>query len=522
MKKALALVLALVLALSMAVSAFALDVVTLKPADNTTAKLIDISDPKYQLGQDEDYGTKYLVGPEGGKFYVTLDGSVEYKSIEVTANGIVDAKLVEYDPETMTGAKTEYVVTVDGEEYEIDFNDLKDSKAIVSVLGKKDTIATSMINFVLSQDSTLKALKNAVLKDGKTLEEAVPAVFSGLELKDVIIDAGETSYKYVKALANALNDVYKTSRFNVTNINEEYVYVIELTVEENYSAAYKTGSVKVTADEVIGEDARGRDITKAVSGTIAIVSDVAIFEYEEVKWAANKATNALVVGDFEGYSDYLTSLDGYGEDYDEDELRYDAASVVSTTAFRAIEGKDLTVDANDYVYVTLKEIAAGQKGVNFANYIKVTDWEDDDEDEEWDENEEDVKAIGFGFYGDQVVKGEFEIVVELPIDWYDLRELFGEKVEEDDIISYYLVNENGEVVTGKKVDYMIADIDELVEFTIEGKNKELGQYEIVLEVPAEEVEGEQNPNTGAESVVGVVAALAVVSLATAAAVSLKK
>ena len=51
--------------------------------------------------------------------------------------------------------------------------------------------------------------------------------------------------------------------------------------------------------------------------------------------------------------------------------------------------------------------------------------------------------------------------------------------------------------------------------------QKLGQYKVVLEVPAAEV-GEANPNTGAESVVGVVAALAVVSVATAAAVSLKK
>ena len=68
---------------------------------------------------------------------------------------------------------------------------------------------------------------------------------------------------------------------------------------------------------------------------------------------------------------------------------------------------------------------------------------------------------------------------------------------------------------------MTADLTEDVEFTVKGENAKLGQYKVVLEVPAAEA-GEANPNTGAEAVVGVVAALAVVSVATAAAVSLKK
>ena len=68
---------------------------------------------------------------------------------------------------------------------------------------------------------------------------------------------------------------------------------------------------------------------------------------------------------------------------------------------------------------------------------------------------------------------------------------------------------------------MTADLTENVKFVVEGENQKLGYYTLTLEVPANE-SGEANPNTGAESVVGVVAALAVVSVATAAAVSLKK
>ena len=124
----------------------------------------------------------------------------------------------------------------------------------------------------------------------------------------------------------------------------------------------------------------------------------------------------------------------------------------------------------------------------------------------------------------KTVKGKYEINIDLDCDWYDLRECFGIKIEEEDIITYYIVDEDGTVVGGKEVDYMTADINENVEFTITGENDKLGQYSIVLEVPASESgsDAEENPNTGAESVVGAVAALAVVSAAAAAAVSFKK
>ena len=268
---------------------------------------------------------------------------------------------------------------------------------------------------------------------------------------------------------------------------------------------------------------------EAHSGTLHFINDVSIFEYEEVKYAVeNNADGVTLALGSGGYSDYWTDEYGYDDfdnEYDEEFLRIDrGALVVSTTAFRAIEGKDLTLDvlANDdmEISVTLKEVAKGQKGVNFFAWNDA-EFEDKDEDGKKDLNE-DWTSLSFGFKGDQVVKGAFAIDVVLPIDYYELREMFGEKVEEDDIISYYVVNQNNEVVKTIKVDYMTYDPTETVEFTIEGENEKLGWYTLALDVPAAEVEGEENPNTGAESVVGVVAALAVVSVATAAAVSLKK
>ena len=326
------------------------------------------------------------------------------------------------------------------------------------------------------------------------------------------IETSGLTYDVAKDLAKQFNNEKEVTYYGVKMLSN--VNVIEITIEDNYTAHYTEGSVVVEA--TLNK--------KAYKGDIVTINDVTIFEYEEVKWtAANfEDEKALVVGEG-GYSDYATAEDGYSKklaEYDETLLRKAKdAAVVSTTAFRAIEGEDLLV-LSAGMKVVLKDIVKGQKGVNFKGYYKEA-FVDENLDGKFDMDKENLTAIEFGFYGDQVVKGAYEIAIELEYDWYELRELFGLKVEEDDIISYYLVDENGKVVGGKEVDYMTADLTEDAEFTIKGENDTLGQYKLVLDVPAAEV-GEANPNTGAESVVGVVAALAVVSVATAAAVSLKK
>ncbi len=329
------------------------------------------------------------------------------------------------------------------------------------------------------------------------------------------IETAGLTYAQAKEYAKQFNNEKKVSYYGVkmlTNVN-----VIKVVVADNYTAHYTEGDIKITA--TLDDE--------PYKGVVYFVNDVVIFEYEELKWtAANfKKEAELVVGQ-DGYSDYKFD-ESYGVEYDEDNLRVnEGAAVVSTTAFRAIEGKNLAIAALENsiatIDVVLSEIAAGQKGVNFKAYAKAADFVDEDENYLWTPYEEDLIALGLGFYGDQVIKGEYEINVVLDWTYYDLREMFGKRVEEEDIINYYIVDEKGNVVKTLKVDYMTAPINDAVEFTLEGSNEALGQYEIVLDVAAAEVEGEANPNTGAESVVGVVAALAVVSVATAAAVSLKK
>ncbi|MBQ7938562.1 MAG: hypothetical protein IJ283_08760 [Oscillospiraceae bacterium] len=324
----------------------------------------------------------------------------------------------------------------------------------------------------------------------------------------VVNGKGETispNCTWVRAneLAKQFNDDHKTTEYGVKP--EVDVVLIELVIADNYSASYKEGTLKVTAKE---KNAEGKWVD--VAGKWTIIRDVTIFEYEEVKYSAANDV-ALVAEKGTGYSDYKTALNGYGTKYDSAALRNDQfATVVSTTAFRAIEGKDLTVAADANNYVTIYDVAKGQKGVNFELYgfDKMYDaagnflgWE-------------------FGFYGDQVVASDFVITLKPQITYYELRESFGIKVEEDDIITYYLTKD-GKVAQEITVDYMTVDLSKNIELELKGSNTTLGQYELVLAVDAA-ADVEENPNTGAESVVGVVAALAVVSVATAAAVSLKK
>ena len=462
MKKALALVLALVLALSMAVSAFAVPLknLTLVPeaaAKTTNIPLVDVTT-----------GEWYIDLSKGGTYYFALTDA-KWFDIELTTNGNVTAELVEYDPATMN---------IEGLEVQFDIVDRK---------GNVDT-------YICNAND---------------------------------IDAYKAAVKY----ADDKNAPLKAEEYSVklhTNVN-----IVKFVVEDNYTAHYTEGLITIKAKLENAE----KKVENYV-GYVTIINDAIIFEYEEVKYTASKFDKeaALLCGD-KGYSDWYTAEDGYskvfGADYSYKENRQkDYATVVSTTAFRAIEGEDLAVVAyggnvqkvntaiKANVSVELYDIVKGQKGVNFAAYTDVT-FTDTIKNFVLDVEKEALESINFGFKGDQVVKGAYEITFALDLDWYDLRELFGVKVEEDDIISYYLVDENGKVVGGKEVDYMTAALTEDAEFTIKGSNSALGQYKLVLEVPAAEV-GEANPNTGAEAVVGVVAALAVVSVATAAAVSLKK
>ena len=461
MKKALALVLALVLALSMAVSAFATlsDVVNLESIEPGEAALIPVV--------LTDLDTPVLHTYVGGTYYVAIEapaGKV-YSDIAVSATGCASASIVTFDPEV-------YKVV--------------------------DNNGTDALTY-----------KVVAYEGGKV----VPTTYVNLTYK-AAVEAKET-----------LDKADKTTVFKV--VCEQNITIVKLVVEHNFTASYKTGDLKVTAKET---DLATKKVTN-VGAKWSIVNDVIAFGYEAVKEAAlyNEDGEALLAGGA-GYSIYNTQ-GTYGSDKQDkvEAVRTAGAYVVPTTSFRAIEGKDLTVAADAGNYVTIKNVAAGQKGVNFA-FSKWAKYNEDGYNVVTEARtiaalglDPTVAYVEFGFYGDQVIKSDFEIVLTPDMNWFELREMFEVELEEEDIVTYYILKD-GKVIDSITVDYMTADYNEDIELVIKGSNSTLGWYTIALEVPAEEVETETeaNPNTGAESVVGVVAALAVVSLASAAAVSLKK
>lgn len=458
MKKIVALVLALMMVLSLGVSALALEEIKLDQVETTDdgTKLIKFANTVDFVGEGK---VLYTNGPHGGVAYFVIN-TTGLKDVKATySNDSVKAEIIDYNPETMEWVK--------GSAYNVT---RKDGKDIGEWLTKSTTI-----------DWT------------KCVDE----------------EGSEGHYEWVTYVAKTLNKEFKTTQFVVKCTSE--IKVLKLTVAANYSASFTEGTVKITATRVADK--------KTVYNEMKFVNDITIFAYEYVKSAAENKY-ALELFDV-GYSDYETYLNGYKTP---DTAQRTGARVISTTAFRAIEGKDITVNVhpseNDNIAtnanVTIYNVAAGQKGVNFEYYEKTvkeatsTALAVDGAD----------RKVTFGFYGDQVVKSKFTINFDLDWTYFDLREFFGKKVEEQDIVTYYIIKD-GKVLKEVKVDYMTVDYNDTVKLSIDGENTTLGRYEIAVKVPAEN-KGETNPNTGAESVLGVVAAVAVVSVAAAAAVSLKK
>lgn len=461
MKKIVALVLALMMVLSLGVSALALTEIKLDQVEVTEdgTKLIKFQDTVSFIGDPAK--VLYTNGPHGGVAYFVLN-TTGLKDVKATySNDAVKAEIIDYDPEKM-----EYV---DGADWAV------------------------------------------VRKDGKAIDEWLNDANNGIDWSKCV-ESGKGNYDWCKYVAKTLNKYFKTTQFVVKTTSE--IKVLKLTVAANYSASFTEGNVKVSALRVADK--------KTVYTEMKFVNDITIFAYEYVKSAA-EYDYALELFDT-GYSDYETYLAGYKTP---DTAQRPGSRVISTTAFRAIEGKDITVNVyptpkeNDErvaksADVTIYNVAAGQKGVNFEYYEKEVKEATSTALAVDGEN----RKVEFGFYGDQVVKSKFTVNFDLDWTYFELREFFGKKVEEQDIVTYYILKD-GKVLKEVKVDYMTVDYNDTVKLSIDGENTTLGQYAIAVKVPAEN-KGEQNPNTGAESVMGVVAAVAVVSVAAAAAVSLKK
>ena len=285
------------------------------------------------------------------------------------------------------------------------------------------------------------------------------------------------SYDQALKIAEKLNTENRTTAYKVKC--DQYMYVAKITVPQNYGVSYKSGTYKITAS------IDGKAYTSA---EYTVVSDVSIFEYEYLKYSAGDEHALSVQGEnARGYSDYLTAKYGYSY-----EKAYDNQSptVISTTAFRAIRGKMLNVQCGNNVLIEISEISESQKGVNFI-FSNPNGKEE--------ENNTQKKAANYSltFYGTQQIMSDYKITWDLGCSYFELREKFKIKLEENDVITYY-ITKNGEYFDEFTVDYANADYNDEVVITINGEaGTTLGAYRITTVKPAEKVETEENPNTGA-------------------------
>ena len=262
-------------------------------------------------------------------------------------------------------------------------------------------------------------------------------------------------------------------------VPEQYLYIAEFTVNANYGASFVEGSFEIRAIDVES----GKHLS---TGKQTVIRDVVFFDYENVK-SAVKYDYALKLGD-KGYSDYNSYKEGYiGADVDY------GATCISKSAFRAIAGKQLSIELNPTDKLVMS-VVEGQNSINLSNYFTV---------------DNKAKTIKFGFYGSPIIADSYSYEVNLGKNAYDLAEFFNLRMNETDVYTFY-VKKDGKVIDSFVVDYAKQQSYDDIVLKITGKGSALTSYELTLDgsqvaenktssvSTSKPASGEVNPNTGAE------------------------
>ncbi len=260
-------------------------------------------------------------------------------------------------------------------------------------------------------------------------------------------------------------------------VPEKYMYIAEFTVNANYGASFVEGSFEIRAIDVES----GKHLS---TGKQTVIRDVVFFDYENVK-SAVQHDYALKLGD-KGYSDYNSYKEGYlGADVDH------GATCISKSAFRAIAGKQLSIELNPTDKLVMS-VVEGQNSINLSNYFNV---------------DNKAKTIKFGFYGAPIIAGSYSYEVNVGKNAYDLAEFFNLRMNETDVYTFY-VKKDGKVIDSFVVDYAKQHSYDDIVLKITGKDSALTSYELTIDgsqvaenkIPSasKPVSGEVNPNTGAE------------------------
>lgn len=260
-------------------------------------------------------------------------------------------------------------------------------------------------------------------------------------------------------------------------VPEQYMYIAEFTVNANYGVSFVEGSFEIRAIDVES----GKHLS---TGKQTVIRDVVFFDYENVK-SAVKYDYALKLGD-KGYSDYNSYKEGYlGADVDH------GATCISKSAFRAIAGKQLSIELNPTDKLVMS-VVEGQNSINLSNYFNV---------------DNKAKTIKFGFYGAPIIAGSYSYEVNVGKNAYDLAEFFNLRMNETDVYTFY-VKKDGKVIDSFVVDYAKQQSYDDIVLKITGKDSALTSYELTMDgsqvaenktpSASKPANGEVNPNTGAE------------------------
>ena len=524
MKKALALVLALMMTAAMGVTSFAdIPVIDLtEDIGSASGTYIKISDSDIWTAPPSSTGssaTYYTNGMGGVVYFSMIFKPNTYKNIKVESTGIVSAEVLDYDP-AVYSANDEVWESI-SENINFSVNDSKSGSAIgydkVTTVVNKGTYDDATGLFTVTEEGKPvvsyamggSAEAKTELNDDKTEQTVVTVETINFS----------TDYIEVRAAAKALNDAGKTTRYEA--ICNQDVYIVKVKVADNFGVNYAKGTFQAKAT--------GASDGKAYSGIKNdVIADVAIASKDTVEYYAehykNNAKGELFpINEATGKADF-----GYWDFY-EDRMSSPKAFVISTTAFRAIAGEGLTLvnsTSDPSVIVEIDEVSANQGGVNFLNdsgakYKKV-------------DGEQVFDNYYLDFYGTQTIASDFTITWKPGCTYGELLHKFGMNTDESEKVAFHL-NINGKD-NKLVIDYGKVNLYDEVEIEIEREaGSTLGRY--ILSGKKVTVggnggsgsgsnnggtSGEQNPDTGAEDMIGIVSAMAIVSAAAGAALVLKK
>ena len=531
MKKALALVLALMMTAAMGVTSFAdIPVIDLTEeigsASGTYIKISDSDIWTAPPSSDGSSATYYTNGMGGVVYFSMIFRPNTYKDVKVESTGIVSATVLDYDP-AIYSANDEVWESI-SEDINFSINDSKSGSVIsydkVTTVINKGTYDEETGVFTVTEEGK-PSVSYAI---GGSTEAKTELNSDKTEQTVVTVETinFSTDYMDVRAAAKTLNTEGKTTRYEA--VCNQDVYIVKVKVADNFGVNYAKGTFQAKATGAADGKAYA-GIKNDVIADVAIASRDTVGYYAE-HYKANGKGELFPINEVTEKSDF-----GYWDFY-EDRMSSNKAFVISTTAFRSIVDKGITLvdnSADPTVIVDIPKVSASQSGVNFltdsgAKYKKV-------------DGEQVFDNYYLDFYGKQTIATDFTITWKPGCTYGELLQKFGKNTDETEKVVFHLnVDGKDNLIS---IDYSKVNLYDEVEIEIVRKaGSTLGRYILSgSKVTANGnggsgntgsgsnggssnggTSGESNPNTGAEDMIGIAAAMAVVSAAAGAAFALRK